>query len=147
MIRYARLDDYINKKTFRLINVPATYGPQYACFMDEETSVGPIYMPWEGETANGRFTIADMIDMNFNKVGIEFANRKDIYEVEFYLKAYINDLESVGQLSREHAEYLNRAKNFLHDIEKAARAVRRYYKEEIPETTDFLAAILKEKYK
>ena len=114
---YYDIRELVNHKKYLLHGVPATYGPQETYFMST-TSPGPIYTPLRGEKGTCTYTIATIIDMYFNEVDFKFDSAKQMREIERYLGTYIAVMEQDEYyLSREHKEYLNRAKNlfeFLH---------------------------------
>ena len=119
-IIYPDIRNLINKKPYLIHEVPVTYGPAEMFFLDKN-SAGPIYTPSKRQRSTGRYTIASLIDMYFNKVDFVFDSYSQMREIEKYLGIYLAVMEnSVDRhlATREHTEYLNRAKQlfmFLQD--------------------------------
>lgn len=110
MIIYNDIKVLVNKKPYLIHNVPATYGPIEAYFLDKN-SAGPLYTPLEGERGTGRYTISALIDMYFNKVDFTFDTIEQMCEIEKYLGTYISIMEQDEHFAnREQKEYLNRAR-------------------------------------
>lgn len=113
IIVYTDIRSLVNKKPYLIHNVPATYGPVEAYFLDKN-SAGPLYTPLEGERSTGRYTISALIDMYFNKIEFTFDSHEQLREIERYLGIYISIMEQDEHLaSRENKEYLNRARSLF----------------------------------
>lgn len=115
---YLDVRDHVNKYTYRLHDVPATYGPVQTYFLRKD-SPGPLYVPTPREHYSCDYTIASMVDMYFNKVRFTFDSTDQMKEVFRYLNAYIATMEeetNLDLLSREQKEYFQRAVSFRNSM-------------------------------
>lgn len=141
---FLRIVDHINYRTYPLDDVPVTYGPLPSYFF-EKNSAGPIHLPYEGETGRGRYTIAHMIEMYFNRIPFTVIETGDILDIEFYLKRYIDSLGDPGTtLGQEEREYKRRAELLLNNISTSAKRIRARFPNKKFNPSTFVELVVKE---
>ena len=141
---FLRIVDHINCRTYPLDDVPATYGPLPSYFF-EKNSAGPIHLPYEGETGRGRYTIAHMIEMYFNKLPFTIIETGDILDIEKHLGRYIDSFFEPGTvLGKEDKEYQRRAEALYEKIHTSACRIRSRFPDKKFKASPFLELVVKE---
>ena len=121
---FLKIEDHVNFRTYPLDDVPIVTNKlsKFELLSD----VGPIYISYDGETARGRYTIADMVDLYFNKIPFSFVYEGDVLDIAQHLKVYIESIVSkyqnshVSTQTREQQIILKRVVEFYKYIDKAS---------------------------
>lgn len=121
---FLRVTDHIEKRLYLLLGIPVTYGIQPSYVFHEKSS-GPIYIPMDGETGRGNYTISHMIDMYENKIPFEFAHDGDLLDVDKQLGYFLDYARTQKFADKESQEFIRRAKNLYVQINKKARVLRK----------------------
>lgn len=137
---FLRITDHIDYRLYLLLGIPQDYGVMPSYFF-EESSAGPIMIPYDGESGRGQFAIRHMIDMYYNKIPFEFAEPGDLLDVEKHLAYFIEYIKRGKVSSREFTEFMKKVSAFNDVIRKHATLTRAKYPEHQLKASPFLSAI------
>ena len=121
---FLRIEDHINFRTYPLDDVPVITNKLSKFELLSE--VGPVYISYDGETARGRYTISDMVDLYFNKIPFSFIYEGDVLDITQHLKVYIESIVNKYQnlqmpnQSRDKQVILKRVVEFYKYMDKSS---------------------------
>jgi hypothetical protein len=120
---YLDLGDHINHYVYPLSGIPDTYGPRYNYEFDSTTG-GPIRVPFSGESGEGLYTIAWMVDTFYNQIPFTFTKAEDVCHVVFKLEEYLDYLaNSDFYCDHNLRKFITKAVNFFNYLAPKALAV------------------------